>query len=125
MVRTLTWTASVAIASALIAAPAFASGDAAKGKALFPRCAMCHSDAKGAPNKIGPNLWDVAGRKAGTEAGFNYSAALKNSGITWTEDNLEKWIMGPAKMVPGTRMMFAGLNHDQADDVAAYLETLK
>lgn len=125
MVRTLTLAASAAIMSAVITGPAWAGGDAAKGKDLFPRCAMCHSDAKGAPNKIGPNLWGVAGRKAGTEPGFNYSAALKGSGITWTEDNLEKWVMGPGKMVPGTRMMFAGLNHSQADDVVAYLETLK
>ncbi len=125
MVRTLTWTASVAIVSALIAAPAWADGDAAKGKADFNRCAMCHSDTKGAPNKIGPNLWDVVGRKAGTEAGFNYSAALKNSGIAWTPETLEHWVMGPAKMVPGTKMMFAGVNHQQAEDLVAYLKTLK
>jgi cytochrome c len=125
MVRTLTRTAFVAIVSALIASPALADGNAAKGKDIFPRCAMCHSDAKGAPNKIGPNLWGVVGRKAGTEPDFNYSAALKGSGITWTPDKLEEWVQGPGKMVPGTRMMFAGVSKSQAEDVVAYLETLK
>lgn len=126
MVRTLTRIAVAALGAALIASPALADGNAAKGKEIFARCAMCHSDAKGGPNKIGPNLWGVVGRKAGTEAGFNYSAALKGSGLTWTDENLEKWVMGPAKMVPGTKMMFAGLsNHSQAEDVTAYLATLK
>jgi len=123
MVRTLTGSLAIAL---LVASPALASGDAAKGKDIFNRCMMCHSDAKGAPNKIGPNLFGVVGRKAGTEPGFNYSAALKGSGITWTEDNLEKWVMGPGKMVPGNRMMFAGLSsQSQAEDVVAYLATLK
>jgi len=126
MVRTLTWTVSAALASALLVSPALAGGNAAKGKEIFARCAICHSDTKGGPNKIGPNLWGVVGRKAATAPGFNYSAALKGSGITWTDENIEKWVMGPAKMVPGTKMMFAGLsNHSQAEDVTAYLATLK
>jgi cytochrome c len=110
----------------LAASPAYAAGDAAKGKEVFNRCAICHSDTKGAGNRIGPNLFGVVGRKAGTEPGFNYSTALKSSGITWTPANLEKWVRGPAKMVPGTRMMFAGLSSgSEAQDVVAYLGTLK
>jgi len=118
---------AVAIVSLLLAAsPAFAGGDAAKGKDVFNRCAMCHSDAKGAGNRIGPDLWGVVGRKAGTEPGFNYSSALKSSGIVWTPDKLEQWVMGPGKMVPGTRMMFAGLSSkQQAEDLVAFLGTLK
>jgi len=120
---------SRSIAAAVIvlaASPALAGGDAANGKTIFNRCAMCHSAAKGAPNRIGPNLWGVVGCKAGTAPGFNYSAALKNSSITWTPENLAKWVRGPGRMVPGTRMMFAGLSSQtQADDVVAYLKTLK
>ena len=64
---------------------------------------MCHSLEKGI-NGVGPSLFGVIGRKAGSEAGFAYSAALKNSGIVWTDDNLKEWIAGPQKMVPGTMM---------------------
>ena len=55
-----------------------------------------------------------------------YSSALKNSGITWTADKLKAWVSGPARLVPGTKMAFAGItNAKQADDVVAYLATLK
>lgn len=120
---------ALAIAAALIAlssTAAFATGDAAKGKDIFNRCAMCHSNTSGAPNRIGPNLFGVVGRKAGTVEGFSYSAAVKSSGITWTPENLGKWVMGPGKFIPGNRMTFAGLSSQtQADDLVAYLETLK
>ena len=113
-------------AVALTATAAQAGGDAAAGKQVFARCAICHSDTKGAPNKIGPNLFGVVGRKAGTEAGFNYSAAMKNSGITWTDEKLEAYVTHPQQVVPGNRMPFAGLSsHKQAEDLVAYLETLE
>ena len=118
--------ALVAGAVALTATAAQATGNAKLGKQVFARCAICHSDTKGAPNKIGPNLWGVIGRKAGTEPGFNYSSAMKNSGITWTEEKLEAYVQHPQQVVPGNRMPFAGLSSPkQAEDLAAYLETLK
>lgn len=115
------------IAFALIAStPALATGDATKGKEVFNRCAICHSNTKGAPNKIGPNLFGVVGRKAGTEPGFSYSAAVKSSGVTWSEANLDKWLTSPGRFIPGNRMPFAGLpSADQRADVIAYLKTLK
>lgn len=113
-------------AVALSATAAQAAGNAKAGKQVFARCAICHSAAKGAPNKIGPNLWGIVGSKAGTTPGFNFSAAMKNSGITWTDEKLEAYVMHPQKVVPGNRMPFAGLSsHKQADDLVAYLDTLK
>jgi cytochrome c len=120
---------ALGIAAAIVALSsnfAFAAGDATKGAAIFNRCAMCHSNTKGAPNRIGPNLFGVVGRKAGTVADFSYSSAVKASGIVWTPENLGKWVMGPGKFIPGNRMTFAGLSSQtQADDLVAYLETLK
>ncbi|HEV2561468.1 MAG TPA: cytochrome c family protein [Rhizomicrobium sp.] len=120
---------ALGIAVAIVAlgsTAALAAGDAAKGVTIFNRCAICHSNTKGAPNKIGPNLFGVVGRKAGTAPGFSYTGAMKNSGITWTEDKLEAYVQHPALVVPGNKMAFAGLSSPaQADDLVAYLATLK
>lgn len=122
------------IASFLLAATLFATSvadvahaaDAAHGKVLFQRCAICHRTDKGGGNGLGPNLFGVTNRKAASAAGFNYSAALKNSGLTWTAANLTKWVAHPSALVPGNRMAFAGLNDPaQQADVVAYLATLK
>ena len=114
-----------AAALAVIAAPAFAA-DANNGKTIFGRCAICHTVQKGGPNGLGPNLFGVAGRKAAALASFSYSGALKGANITWTNDKLKAWIMGPYKLVPGTKMTFGGItNASQADDVVAYLDSLK
>lgn len=120
-------TAITAVALLLLASSsAQASGNPANGKTLFARCAICHKVTKDGGNGLGPNLFGVGGRKAGTVAGFAYSTAMKNSGITWTEEKLEAYIADPKGTVPGNKMAFAGLsNHSQADDVAGYLMTLK
>ena len=115
----------LAAAIALLATSAQA-GDAANGKTVFARCAICHTVQKGGANGLGPNLFGVVGRKAASLSTFMYSGALKNSGITWTPDKIKTWVTSPARMVPGTKMAFAGLsNAKQADDVVAYLGTLK
>ena len=107
-------------------APASFNGNADNGKALFARCAICHKVTKEGGNGIGPNLFGVGGRKAGTVAGFNYSDAMKSSGITWTGDKLAAYIADPKGTVKGNRMSFVGLpDATQAHDVAAYLLTLK
>jgi cytochrome c len=103
-----------------------ATGDAAKGQAIFQRCQMCHTAENGAGNRLGPNLFGVIGRKSASLPNFAYSTALKNSGITWTEDKLQVWLKNPQAMVPGTRMAFAGLsNPDDIRNVIAYLDTKK
>ena len=117
----------VAGALSLVAASSAQAADAAHGATVFKQCAICHKAAKDAPNGIGPNLFGVVGRKAGTVAGFSYSPALKASNIKWTEDTLKQWLSGPAKMVPGNKMPFAGMaaKPDDMADVIEYMETLK
>jgi cytochrome c len=112
------------------AAPAAAATAAptdlvAQGKAAFAACAACHSAQAGAASGIGPNLHGVVGRKAAALEGFAYSAALKGSGITWSESELDAFLAGPAAKVPGTSMA-AGAVSDPATRKAiiAYLATL-
>ena len=96
------------------------------GAALFNRCVICHSNAKGAANKLGPNLFGVVGRKAGTYRGFSYSSAMKRSGITWSPAKLMDYLATPQTVVPGNNMPFAGIaNTQQRTDLVAYLATLK
>ena len=73
-------------------------------------CRECHAFDKG-DNRIGPTLYGVVGRKAGTVPGFGYSESLKDSGITWNEKNLDQWITNPNSVVPGNNMgaIFSGL----------------
>lgn len=106
--------------------PALAGNEVALGKQIFVRCAVCHSSEKGAGNRIGPNLFGVVGRKAGSLPDYSYSSSMRNSGITWDQDTLARYLMAPSKMVPGTKMTFGGLpNQADAANVAAYLATLK
>ena len=113
------------MSAALMISQALA-GDAKNGATVFSRCGICHSNGKGAPGKIGPNLFGVVGRKAGAAPGFNYSPAMKNSGIVWTDDKLKAYIAHPAQVVPGTHMAFGGIsNSHEIDDLVAYLDTLK
>lgn len=126
MVRILRLALLAAATTAFFQTGASAAGDAAKGKDLFGRCMVCHTAEKGGPNRVGPNLFGVVGRKAGTLPGYSYSTPMKNSGITWDEDVLAKYLVAPSKMVPGTKMPFGGFSDpEQAADVAAYLATLK
>jgi cytochrome c len=117
------------IALALLAGStlaANAAGDAKAGAQVFKRCAVCHTNDKGGGDGLGPNLFGVVGRKAASRPGFAYSAPLQKSGIVWNEAMLTKWAAGPARVVPGTKMMFAGItSKKQQADVAAYLATLK
>ncbi|MGI8841576.1 MAG: c-type cytochrome [Caulobacteraceae bacterium] len=95
-------------------------GDAAAGAALFEdRCAMCHVAAAGGGQ--GPSLVGVVGRKAGTAAGFHYTAALKGWGRVWTAAELDRFLTGPAKDVPGTAMAVAIHDPRQRADLIAFL----
>jgi cytochrome c len=106
--------------------PGWAAGDASKGKSVFQRCAICHKAEKSGGNGLGPNLFGVVGRKAGTVPGFAYSPAMKSSGIAWTPDKLDAYIAHPAVVVPANRMAFAGISDaGQRADLVAYLATLK
>ena len=109
------------------AAQAAAAGDAKSGAAVFmDNCGVCHDASKGGPNKIGPNLYGVVGRKSATAANYMYSPAMQKAGLTWDQATLQQFLAGPQKKVAGTKMGFPGFS-DPADeaDVIAYLTTLK
>lgn len=105
-------------------AAAQAKGDAKKGQSVFNlQCKFCHSVAEG-QNGQGPSLGGIFGRKAGTEAGFAYSDAMKTSGLVWNADTLSRYLTAPQKLVPGTKMQFTGLNNpQQLRDLLTYLQT--
>ena len=112
------------VALLLAAAPAARAQDA--GEVIFKRyCAICHTVDPG-KNKIGPSLFGVVGRKSGSAPGYSYSDANKKSGITWTEEELDKYLADPRGVVPGTKMLFAGLK-SEADRkaVIAFLKQQK
>jgi len=107
------------------AAVSYASliGDAAHGEKVFTQCKACHVAEPGV-NRIGPSLWGVVGRRAGSIEGYNYSAANKNSGLMWSDNQLYSYLEAPRKVVPGTKMSFAGLKNPQdRADLIAYLKT--
>jgi cytochrome c len=90
---------------------------------VFAQCKACHVVEAG-NNHVGPSLWAVVGRTAGSIAGFNYSKANKESGATWSEYVLFTYLEALAKFMPGTRMAFGGLKSPQdRADVIAYLKT--
>jgi cytochrome c len=105
------------------AAGAKMTGDTARGQRVFAQCMTCHSKDEGV-NRTGPSLYGIIGRKAGTIPGFRYSDANKNSGITWTEQEMFTYLENPKAKIPGTIMAFVGLrNPQQRADVIAYLKT--
>ena len=111
-----------AAAALLVATPAHATGDAAKGAKVFNKCKACHNVDKPA-NKVGPTLQGVLGRTAGTVEGYNYSDAMKSSGIVWSPETLDTYLKDPKAMVPGTKMTFVGLKkEDDIENLLAYLE---
>jgi cytochrome c len=111
------------VAPSLVSAAPPAAADAAAGKRVFLRCMACHSVQPGAPNKVGPNLSGVVGRKSGQVKGFRYSAAMAKANLTWDEATLDKWLTRSAGVVPGTSMAFAGLSKpEDRKTVIAYLK---
>jgi cytochrome c len=98
-------------------------GDGTRGKAVFEkRCTGCHAmDA----DREGPRLAGVYGRKAGSVAGFNYSAGLKDSGITWTDETLERWLSDPDLVVKDNNMSIGFPKAEERRDLIAYLKTAR
>eukprot|EP00483_Globobulimina_turgida_P001012 UN01014 len=85
-----------------------------KGLKIFQtKCAQCHNTVKDGSNGQGPNLYGIVNRVAGTISSFSYSSANLNSGLTWDKKTLNKYLVNPKKMMPGTKMVFAGLKKKQ------------
>jgi len=102
-----------------------ANADPGRGENSAKKCAACHTFNKGGRNLVGPNLWGIVGRPKASEAGFNYSAALKAKGGNWTIDDLNQFISNPRGFVPGTNMTFAGVQRgSERADVISYLNSL-
>jgi cytochrome c len=115
--------ACAALAGSTIVAAAQEAGDPAAGEKVFAKCKVCHQIGEGAKNAVGPELNGVVGRKAGTASGYNYSTANKDSGIVWTEANLDKYLKNPRAMVPGTKMIFPGISSEKdIENLIAYLK---
>jgi cytochrome c len=92
--------------SLLLAAPAWADDSAA---AALLKCKICHALDAGGGNRVGPSLYGIFGRTAGTQAGFAFSDAMKQSGIVWDDETLAKFLRDPKDSVPGNRMSFPGI----------------
>jgi cytochrome c len=115
------------VATAIVGAtPASAdiarNGDAGHGKALYQGCQACHSIDD---NDLGPRHRGVVGRRAGTVEDYSYSTALKDSGLTWDEVTLDRWLTNPSALVPGTKMFFKIDDPQARADIIAYLKELK
>jgi len=97
--------------------------DAAAGEKVFVQCRACHQIGETAKNGVGPELNGLIGRHSGSVAGYSYSPANKNSGLTWDEATFRDYIKDPRAKVPGTKMVFAGVKDEQrVNDLVAYLK---
>ena len=117
-----------AILAAALAVAAMAQSaqaqDVAAGEQSFKKCRACHTIGEGAKNLVGPELKGLGGRKAGSVAGYTYSDANKNSGLTWNEATFKDYIKDPRAKIPKTKMIFPGIkNEKEAGDLWAYLKS--
>lgn len=120
----------VALGLALAAPPvtiaaAAAQGGGAARPAAFARCAGCHSISRGGPSGVGPNLFGVAGRRAGVAPGFAYSPALRQSGVTWSRPALDRYLANPDTVARGGRMPRVNLTGAERQAVINYLVALR
>ena len=91
----------------------FASTSAANGEKVFKKCAACHAITKEEGNKIGPALWGVLGRKAGSISDYKYSKAMTTHGKSWSFEEMNGFLTNPKKWIKGTKMSFAGLKNEK------------
>lgn len=120
-------TAVIAVLLTTLAAPAFAEGDAAKGKKIFNKCKACHAVGDGAKNKVGPVLTGIVDSPAGLNPDFKYSATLieaAEAGLVWDTESLSAFLTNPKDFMDGTKMSFAGLRKESdIENIIAYLKS--
>jgi cytochrome c len=117
----------VLVVGAVVTTVSFAAisnltGDPSRGKTLYQACQACHSIDE---NDLGPKHRGVVGRPAGSIADYAYSAALKSSGLTWDEATLDRWLINPSALVPGTKMFFQVADAQNRADIIAFLKEQK
>jgi len=116
-------TVAMAMLAMAYTAQAAHAQDAAAGEQVFRKCRACHAVGPGAKNKVGPELNGLDGRHSGTAPGYNYSAANKNSGLTWNEQTFKEYIKDPRGKIPGTKMIFPGIKKEKdIGNLWAYLK---
>ncbi len=115
---------TIAAAAFLALAAQAQAQDAASGEKVFAACRACHQVGETAKNGVGPHLNGLfVPRKAGTLEGYNYSPAMKGSGLSWDEATFNEYIKDPKGKVPGTKMVYAGLKDEKRiADLVAYLK---
>jgi cytochrome c len=111
----------------LLAASPASAADPSRGRAVFAaQCSTCHSNARNGGVVVGPPLYGVIGRKAGSIPDFAYSTAMRGAGFAWSSDQLRAYLPAPRRYLPNVKMTYPGLkNPTQLEDLIAYLETLK
>ena len=112
-VKTISTSAESAEEKKIDIAALMALGDITAGEKVFKKCAACHSIIKGGKNNIGPALYNVVGRKTGVVADYKYSKALSSFNKEWTFEELNGYLIKPAKWIKGTKMAFAGLRKEK------------
>ncbi|PKH26078.1 cytochrome c family protein [Pseudomonas prosekii] len=120
-------TSALVLCAALFGNTAHAAGDAEAGGKLFSRmCGGCHQVGESARNGFGPQLNGVIGRTAGSAEGYQYSEAMKSSGVIWDRETLAKYIEDPKGVVSGTRMIFWGISDpEKIENLLTYLQTFQ
>ncbi|MCA8890157.1 MAG: c-type cytochrome, partial [Parvularculaceae bacterium] len=99
-----------------------AAANLANGGRQFIQCRACHTLEQDGAHLTGPNLWGIENAKAGSKAGFEFSTAVAESGITWTKEELDAFIKSPNDVIPGSKMIFRGISDDQKRaDLLSYL----
>ena len=110
---TVSSSVETAVVKKIDIAALMAMGDTTAGEKIFKKCAACHSIIKGGKNNIGPALWNVVGRKTGAVTDYKYSKALTSFDKEWTFEELNGYLIKPAKWIKGTKMAFAGLRKEK------------
>lgn len=122
--RTMVALFAAVLVVALSSNAVFAGDDNLRGEQVFKKCKACHTLDESGKHRLGPNLYGLFGRNAGTAENFKrYSKAVKNSGIVWNEDTLYRFLENPKAMIPGTKMIFRGIKKES--DVHALVEYLR